>query len=162
MTRFLFFSFFFLFVIFTSIRRCRRTLKIYIPIYIVECISGHEVYRAVFIDWSGEGLVFLWREIFAAFRIFGIFFCVLFLWCCFVSFYLFIFFVFPFDQLMMEIICYHSIEIYYKRCLKIIEIDQEKSRSNLLVVLLKKNCARNEDFPIFQETWQKLKQSFFF
>lgn len=26
---------------------------------------------------------------------------------------------------MMEIICYH-IEIYYKRCLKIIEIDQEK------------------------------------
>lgn len=63
---------------------------------------------------------------------------------------------------MMEIICYHSIEIYYKRCLKIIEIDQEKSRSNLLVVLLKKNCARNEDFPIFQEAWQKLKQSFFF
>lgn len=27
---------------------------------------------------------------------------------------------------MMEIICYHSIEIYYKWCLKIIEIDQEK------------------------------------
>lgn len=50
--------------------------RIYTPIYIVECISGHEVYRAVFIDWSGEGLVFLWREIFAAFRIFGIFFCV--------------------------------------------------------------------------------------
>lgn len=54
--------------------------RIYTPIYIVECISGHEVYRAVFIDRSsGEGLVFLWREIFAAFRIFGIFFCVLFL-----------------------------------------------------------------------------------